>query len=774
MPEISEKLLVAIEVTQRRVEKQLASIAKKAAQSAKGMEDDFARANKRIVAGAGQAATALERINKVTGVSGRGLSKDRARDVEEYGRELDRLRAKYNPLYAASKQYETELDELNRALAVGAVSADEHGAALTRLNGRYQAMAVQGTTAATKAFRANRFETANVAAQLNDIGVQLASGQSPFLIAVQQGTQLNQIFGGAGGLRGSLGLLAGAFGSLINPVSLATIAIIGLGGAAVQYIFETEKDIDALNETLKQHEAFIRALGPAYENALERARQYAQDPAVVEAILGDRAKTAAEELRNTILAAVANIDSEIRRATSRQEVGDPLNTRFGPFIEAIDKLRDGTTTVREFQQAVTEIGQRSSGLAEVASSLRLMVDEAANAETAVQGLPTSVDHVALAFNQLQSAIDGVRSDKARSELDDLKDRAEEGEVSIDDIRAALGALSATQPDLNSAIGEIGRLFDAAIAARQAIDLLYQPLGGNSKVAGGKTGRVGRPDPLSDTDFARRFGYGEYFDFPKEKSGKSGRSKRASEAEREQEAVKKLIADLEFELSVIGLSNEEREKEEALRKAGASATEEQKNRIVALTEQLQQERAALEANEEAAKFFKDTLADAFLAIVPVVETGNKALDNLLNTLIQAVTQAALLGSGPLAGLFGGGGGILGAIFGFARGGIAAQGRPQPIRTFARGGVSRSAAIFGEAGPEAAVPLPDGRRIPVDLRIPELPRSRSTSINMPISIDARNADAAGLARVESQLRDLQRSLPRQIDQRVNTREIRKTRP
>ena len=34
---------------------------------------------------------------------------------------------------------------------------------------------------------------------------------------------------------------------------------------------------------------------------------------------------------------------------------------------------------------------------------------------------------------------------------------------------------------------------------------------------------------------------------------------------------------------------------------------------------------------------------------------------------------------------------------------------------RSGVSRQTAIFGEAGPEAAVPLPDGRTIPVTLRM-----------------------------------------------------------
>jgi hypothetical protein len=50
--------------------------------------------------------------------------------------------------------------------------------------------------------------------------------------------------------------------------------------------------------------------------------------------------------------------------------------------------------------------------------------------------------------------------------------------------------------------------------------------------------------------------------------------------------------------------------------------------------------------------------------------------------------------------------------FAKGGIA--GIKMPMLAYASGGISVGPAIFGEAGPEAAVPLPDGRRIPVDLR------------------------------------------------------------
>jgi hypothetical protein len=38
----------------------------------------------------------------------------------------------------------------------------------------------------------------------------------------------------------------------------------------------------------------------------------------------------------------------------------------------------------------------------------------------------------------------------------------------------------------------------------------------------------------------------------------------------------------------------------------------------------------------------------------------------------------------------------------------------VRKFSRGGIANKPSIFGEKGPEAAVPLPDGRTIPVTLK------------------------------------------------------------
>lgn len=134
--------------------------------------------------------------------------------------------------------------------------------------------------------------------------------------------------------------------------------------------------------------------------------------------------------------------------------------------------------------------------------------------------------------------------------------------------------------------------------------------------------------------------------------------------------------------------------------------------------------------------------------------NNALERIADTLLDKVLDSIFQinqAGGPGGG--GGGGGFLDQLLGglfntgggssfistagaglFADGGIAAHGRRQPLPRFARGGVSNTAAIFGEAGPEAAVPLPDGRRIPVDLRVPNISASMPPQQRLHITVGA----------------------------------------
>ena len=103
----------------------------------------------------------------------------------------------------------------------------------------------------------------------------------------------------------------------------------------------------------------------------------------------------------------------------------------------------------------------------------------------------------------------------------------------------------------------------------------------------------------------------------------------------------------------------------------------------------------------------------------------ATDIIAKQLVMITLQTILkaLGLGLSGGSTGGGvdrianfnAGV--AAYGFADGGIMTSRGPVPLKKYARGGIANSPqmALFGEGStPEAFVPLPDGRRIPVSLK------------------------------------------------------------
>ena len=314
---------------------------------------------------------------------------------------------------------------------------------------------------------------------------------------------------------------------------------------------------------------------------------------------------------------------------------------------------------------------------------------------------------------------------------------------------------------------MARLAQVRASMANIPETMPDPISGESKVdfGIGPSGRGGKRRKQINTvrlsDFAA----------PTKKKGGGGRRSSANEAEREREAVARLIAELELERSLIGATDVAREKANALRRAGSAATEKQKERIAELVEQIAQEEDALRRSKETMEEISDIGQDFVGGFIRDLQSGTSAAEALSNALSRVADKLLDI---ALSSVFGGGGfgNLLGGIFGFADGGIASRGRPHgpPLKRYAGGGVSRTAAIFGEAGPEAAVPLPDGRRIPVDLRLPKAGGSQGMSLNMPINIDARNADAPALARLTDEVRGLKRELPRQVKAIIHTQQVR----
>lgn len=179
--------------------------------------------------------------------------------------------------------------------------------------------------------------------------------------------------------------------------------------------------------------------------------------------------------------------------------------------------------------------------------------------------------------------------------------------------------------------------------------------------------------------------------------------------RAQEHVSEFISDMEFELELIGMTNKEREREIALRYAGAGATEEQRKKIVELTD------AQMQASK-VADFWDNTQQELASSLYDLAKNADNAgdivkgfFDAIGDYITRAIAenwaeritdlfQSSTSGSG---GASGGGfwAGLAGAIFG---GGKAGGGDVIDGRSY----------LVGENGPEMFVPRTAGAVVPND--------------------------------------------------------------
>lgn len=212
-----------------------------ASQRAEKAEQGVGRASREAQSGIRSLATAVKSLTEAESRMGAGFAQKRAQDIAAYGAELDRLRAKFNPIFAASKQYETSLNELNRAHRVGAISTREYEDALERLNLEFASVqaGARGASVALDSMRLNMGQTRMMSRQLMfqmvDIGQSIPLAfQSPAFALQNLGfqmAQIGQLYAGQGGMKAALKdsvSMVGRFAARMGPAIAVTA---GLGGA---------------------------------------------------------------------------------------------------------------------------------------------------------------------------------------------------------------------------------------------------------------------------------------------------------------------------------------------------------------------------------------------------------------------------------------------------------------------------------------------------------------------------------------------------------------
>ncbi|HDZ9696678.1 TPA: phage tail length tape measure family protein [Klebsiella pneumoniae] len=276
----------------------------------------------------------MEVRREVTGTA--QAEREAAKAHDEQVAALRRLEAQIDPVGEAFRRLNEQQRQLDSAKASGMLSPlayDRLNSKLAESRDALEKTQTQlgktGQSAAQTAFAMRM-----IPAQMTDIIVGLSTGQSPFMVLMQQGGQLKDMFGGIGpAIKGVGGYVLG----LINPVTLAAAAVGVLGLA----YYKGSREQDEFYKSLTLSGNLVGKTTGQLADMAARVSVVANSTTGVTAAtlnqIVSSGKVAAESLER-VTTAVVEI-SEATGIATEKLVGDFNDIAADP-VAAITKLND--------------------------------------------------------------------------------------------------------------------------------------------------------------------------------------------------------------------------------------------------------------------------------------------------------------------------------------------------------------------------------------------------------------------------------------------------
>lgn len=262
--------------------------------------------------------------------------REAAKAHDEQVAALQRLIAQLDPVGAAFNRLVEQQKQLNEAKAKGMLSPEMY----EELSGKLRAMrseleVTQSQLSKTgMSAKQTAFAMRMLPAQMTDIVVGLSTGQSPFMVLMQQGGQLKDMFGGIGpAIKGVGSYVLG----LINPFTLAAAAVGVLGLTYYKGSQEQDEFNKSLILTGNQLGTTSGQLADIAQRAGNAADSTTGAAAAVLNQLVRSGKVASSSLEQVTTAIVKT--SEVTGISTEQLVNDFNEIAKDP-VSAISKLND--------------------------------------------------------------------------------------------------------------------------------------------------------------------------------------------------------------------------------------------------------------------------------------------------------------------------------------------------------------------------------------------------------------------------------------------------
>lgn len=368
MSDNTDDLIISISTDQATLRRSIQNIDRSLQGLASTVKKQFADAGSSIDKSI--STTMQNRINAMVGI-GTKAAKEWNGTLADQGKELERLRAKYSPLFNTINNYKSAVADIRRAHALGAISADEMTSAIARerqaalastaaIKGRNQALQATVTTSGGRG-GANSFATSNLAAQGFDIAAT-AAFMPWYTVALQQGPQVAQVFSDIKASGSAIGpAVAGAFMQLVNPISLVTIGAIGATAAAVQYFSGVVSGSGDAAEKLKEQAQLITAVAEKWGDTIPMLRDYAnelnraKDAADLKdgvTIINEKTLANVRKELDDARINVSDLIAQLRAAGEEDEVVKRLQSAFEQFTKAAKDGKLETADVERVQTAL--------------------------------------------------------------------------------------------------------------------------------------------------------------------------------------------------------------------------------------------------------------------------------------------------------------------------------------------------------------------------------------------------------------------------------------
>lgn len=705
-----EKLMVRLEVSQRKFEKQLAQASRSADKNATRMERRFRQANRQISRSfdslGRSAGNTFRLVSRLAIAAGAALG---AREITRYADAWTEVENKIRAAEKISGMTARTTSELNDLANESRASLEETAdlyAKLIRVSGNLGASEeeiAQATETVAKAFKAGGAAASEQAAGILQLSQALSSGflQGDELRSLRENAPLvaqaiaNEFETTIGGLKdlGAEGELTAdrVFRAILNAQGdieaafASTVPTVADGFTALKN--GATEFFGALSQGSGAGEnfaSFLANVGDFLSSNADKAARFGAQIAEAFAIIGEAFEGISGKIDFSDIVSGAGetaigtvqIFSDLAQAVVATVSGVAAAAKQA-FINAIAATGEGGIAI-----ANAAIGVIESILQGILNGVQLVLDGINSVIATANKLPG-----------VELPTFGELGDVSLGRIDptEIQDRVKPiGDAFSEAANDAASAWEGWENKVISSIRRVERAGDAMDEDRLMSQRVLPP----SAAPGSATMAPASPDDSSS-------------------NGKGGKGSATSPFF---EAIQKEITALEDKMATLGMTaaemaeytakqnllNEAKKRGLDLDAVNAKTGQTLRDEIARQAETVGNLTQKYEAAAERAQFFDDIqtqLKDGIIDAIVEGENLGGVLEDLAKSIAKAALQAALFGEGPLAGMFGGSeGGILGSLFSNIFGGNKATG----------GGVKGGMAYqVGEHGRELFVPNTDGQ-------------------------------------------------------------------